>query len=177
MLFLLFQIGNDRYALEARQAIEVLPFLSLKKIPQSPAGVAGIFNYRGQPVPAVDLSELTLGRPSHERLSTRIILVQYSDSLGRQRLLGLIAEQATGMMRREEREFVESGVRPLGARYLGPVLMDNNGVIQLLQAQHLLGENIQQLLFAEESKSSPVESGGDGSRRESLSKSESSAMP
>lgn len=169
MLFLLFQIGNDRYALEARQALEVLPLLSLKKIPQSPRGVAGIFNYRGRPVPAIDLSDLTFGRPARERLSTRIILIQHTDSSGQPRLLGLIAEHATEMMRREQREFVDlpcgigggelaaglggvipqgEGVRSGTAPYLGPVLMDEKGVIQLLHAQHLLAENELGLLLA-----------------------------
>jgi chemotaxis-related protein WspB len=148
MLFLLFQIGDDRYALEARQAVEVLPFLALKKIPQAPRGVAGIFNYRGRPIPAIDLSELTSGQSSRERLSTRIILVEYADSTGHTHLLGLIAEHATNMMRREERDFVNPGVSSRTAPYLGPVLMDENGVIQLLRAQHLLTENLRDLLFS-----------------------------
>jgi len=50
MLFLLFQLGQDRYALEASRVIEVLPLVSLKRIPQAPRGVAGLFNYRGRPV-------------------------------------------------------------------------------------------------------------------------------
>lgn len=156
MLFLLFQIDKDRYALEARQAVEVLPFLSLKKIPQAPAGVAGIFNYRGRPVPAIDLSALAFGRPSRERLSTRIILVEYEhdDAPGKTRLVGLIAEHATEMMRREERDFVDPGVRPGAAPYLGPVVMDEKGVIQLLHIQHLLAQNMRDLLSASE----PVES-------------------
>ena len=94
-MFLLFKIGNDRYALEASHAVEVIPFLALKKIPHAPRGVAGIFNYRGHPVPALDLTQLTLGHPAGERLSTRIILIQYPDATGRDRLLGLIASLAS----------------------------------------------------------------------------------
>src|SRR6266403_5966949 len=82
MLFLLFQLGNDRYALEAKRVVEVVPLLALKRIPQAPRGVAGIFNYRGRPVPAVDLSELALGQPANERLSTRIIIIHYQDATG-----------------------------------------------------------------------------------------------
>ena len=78
MLCLLFQIGDERYALEAKHAVEVIPFLNLRRIPGTPRGVAGIFNYRGRPVPAVDLCELTLGQPARERLSTRIIVVSYA---------------------------------------------------------------------------------------------------
>src|SRR6266850_6687078 len=79
MLYVLFQLGNDRYALEARRVVEVVPLLTLKKIPQAPKGVAGIFVFRGRPVPALDLCELTFGRPAHERLSTRIIVVNCAD--------------------------------------------------------------------------------------------------
>src|SRR5438105_11295634 len=78
MLLLTFKIGSDRYALPASQMIEVVPLVSLKKIPQAPPGVAGIFNYHGQPVPVIDLSELTIGIPAQARVSTRIILINYS---------------------------------------------------------------------------------------------------
>jgi chemotaxis-related protein WspB len=139
MLYLLFQIGNDRYALEARQAVEVIPLLALKRIPQAPRGVAGIFNYRGQPAPALDLCELTLNRQARERFSTRIIVVNYSDSSGYTRRLGLIAEHATQMMRRDERDFVDSGVNVGEAPYLGPVVMEEKGIIQLLHASRLAG--------------------------------------
>ena len=47
------------------------PLLELKKIPESPRGVAGIFNYRGRPVPAIDLNQLAMGQPAVDLLSTR----------------------------------------------------------------------------------------------------------
>ena len=40
MLFLLFQLGNDRYVLEASRVVEVVPLLALKQLPQAPEGVA-----------------------------------------------------------------------------------------------------------------------------------------
>ncbi len=36
MLFLLFQLGKDRYVLEAARVIEVLPLMDLKQIPEAP---------------------------------------------------------------------------------------------------------------------------------------------
>ena len=75
MLFLLFQLGRDRYALEASRVVEVVPLLELKRLPKAPPGVAGIFNYRGRPVPAIDLSEMTLGQPASERHSAKGLLV------------------------------------------------------------------------------------------------------
>ena len=62
MLFILFQIGRDRYALAASSIIEVLPLMNLKRVPCAPVGVAGVLNYRGTPVPVIDLNEMTLAR-------------------------------------------------------------------------------------------------------------------
>jgi chemotaxis-related protein WspB len=147
MLFLIFKLGKDRYALEASRVVEVLPLLELRTIPEAPRGVAGVFNYRGRPVPAVDLTQLTLGHPANERLSTRIIVVNYPDEAGRQQLLGLIAEHATETIRREQKDFMDAGLHLGGPSYLGPVLMDSRGAIQWVREQRLLPESIRDVLF------------------------------
>ena len=149
MLFVLFKIGNDRYALEASRVIEILPLLELSRIPAAPKGVAGLFNYRGRPVPALDLSELALGSPAQERLSTRIIIVNYPDGRGGEQLLGLIAENATEMLRKDASAFVDSGLQGTAPPYLGPVLMDERGIVKLVREQRLLSENVRDLLFTQ----------------------------
>src|SRR6266581_4490853 len=148
MLFLLFQLGKDRYALDASRVVEVAPLLALKRLPQSPKGVAGIFNYRGRPVPAVDLCEMTTGRPASEQLSTRIIIVNYRLENGSDNLLGLIAENATETLRKNVQDFVHSGVTIGATPYLGPVLMDAQGAIQWVDEKKLLEGHMRQLLFA-----------------------------
>jgi chemotaxis-related protein WspB len=145
----MFQLGKERYALEASRVVEVAPLLALKRLPQAPKGVAGIFNYRGRPVPALDLSELALGVPSSERLSTRIIVVNYQTANGSSHLLGLIAEHATEMLRKDPKEFVEPGLKIDAAPYLGPVLIDSRGAIQWLDTQRLLSESTRSLLFSD----------------------------
>jgi len=149
MLFLLFQLGKDRYALAANRVVEVLPLVALKRLPQAPIGVAGLFNYRGRPVPALDLCALALGHPASERLSTRIIIMKYPDAGGTDQLLGLIAENATGMLRKEAKEFADAGVHLQAAPYLGPVLMDGAGVIQWVHEQRLLTDEVRNLLFSQ----------------------------
>lgn len=140
MLFVLFQLGNHRYALEASRVVEVVPLLALNRFPSSPRGMAGLFIYHGQPVPALDLCELTLGRPARELLSTRILIVQHHKPGGDRQLIGLIAERATGTLRREEKEFVNAGANLAANTVPGPVLMDEQGIIQILDAQKLLDE-------------------------------------
>jgi chemotaxis-related protein WspB len=153
MLFLLFQLNKEYYALEAGQVREVLPLVGMKEIPHSPSGVAGIFNYRGTPVPAIDLSDLTLGRPAQRLLSTRIILVNYAGPGGEKHLLGLIAEKATETLRREPDEFKTSGVTNRDTPYLGPVATDTRGFIQWIKVDQLLPATVRDLLFKQ-----PVES-------------------
>jgi chemotaxis-related protein WspB len=147
MLFLLFQLGKDGYALDAAQVVEILPFLNLTPIPKSPRGVAGIFNYRGTPVPAIDLSDLALGRPASMRLGTRIILVRYAPEDGGGHLLGLIAEKVTETLRREPEDFISSGVTNEATPWLGSVTVDARGLIQRVDVNSLLPSSVRDLLF------------------------------
>jgi chemotaxis-related protein WspB len=147
MLFLLFQLGQDRYLLDTGRVAEVLPLVDITQIPQAPPGVAGLFNYRGVPVPVVDLSQLALGRPARSRLNTRIVLVHYPDASGGTRLLGLIAERVTETVRRDEADFVASGVTGDRAPYLGPVATDARGLLQWVAVESLLPASVRDVLF------------------------------
>ena len=144
MLFLLFQLGEDRYAIEATAVVEVLPIVQMKAIPQAPTGIAGLINYRGTPVPVVDLCAWALQRPAQRRMSTRLIVVQAE---GAPRHLALLAEQATDSVRLEPSQFVPSGVTTAEARYLGPVATDANGkLIQRVELAKLLPSDVREAL-------------------------------
>jgi chemotaxis-related protein WspB len=149
MLFILFQIGRDRYALPASSIIEVLPLMSLKRVPGAPSGVAGVLNYRGTPVPVIDLNEMTLGEPAARRLSTRIILVSYPLEARHPHALGLIAEHATNMIQRSIQDFIETGVESDDARFLGRVANDAGGLIQWIDVERLLTSEVRNVLFRE----------------------------
>lgn len=149
MLFLLFQIGEDRYALEAKQVLEVLPLVHLKRIPRAPASVAGVFNYHGASVPLIGLTELALGRPSAARMSTRIILTHYLPESGTKQLIGLLAEQVIETIQRPESDFVDSGVAATDSPYLGFVATDKRGIIQRIDIQRLLPQYLRAQLFCQ----------------------------
>ena len=152
MLFLTFRLGADRHAIEATEVVAVLPLVQAKHIPDAPLGVAGIFDYHGVSVPLIDLTELTLGKPSRGWMSTRIILVNYLRIFGKF-LLGLLAEHATETLRRPEKDFEDSGLAVVGALYLGPLLRDTSGIVQRIETSGLLTESVCRNLFGE-----PVES-------------------
>ena len=144
MLLLLFHLDRHRYVLDVREVIEVLPLIELMPIPQAPQALAGMFNYRGALVPAIDLAQVVLGRPAHHRLHTRIILAQYTDDSGTSQHLGLIAEKATETLRLEPTDFRASGV---SVPHFGAVASDQEGFTQRISVSELLSASMRQLLF------------------------------
>lgn len=138
MLFLAFQVGADRFALEAARVIEVLAMVELQKIAGAPVGTAGEFVYRGEPVPVLDLCLLTLGRASNLRLSTRVLLLRHEPQPGVQKPLGLIAEHATELVQKNLGEFTSVGD--------GLVAPDPRGPLRLLQLDKLLTPELRDLL-------------------------------
>jgi chemotaxis-related protein WspB len=132
LLFLVFQVGSDGYALAANRIIEVLPLVELRKIRGAPREVAGSMNYRGTFVPVIDLCQLDLGRPASPRMGTRIILVGFA-AKGRDMMLGLIAESATETLRCDPRAFTPFADGPRGlVQRLDPDVLLPAGLFDLL---------------------------------------------
>ena len=128
MLFLHFQIGDSGFALASDRIMEILPLFELKKERRAPEAIAGSFEYRGRFVSVVDLCALELGRPARRRLSTRIIMVRLGQ--GDETAVGLIAENATEMLRRDPADFV-------------PFTMGPRGLVQRVELETLLPAEVQ----------------------------------
>jgi chemotaxis-related protein WspB len=146
MLFLLFQFGAERYAMATSQVVAVLPRLAARAIPHAPPAVVGLCRYGGSAVPVIDLTQLALGRPSEDRLSTRIVLVRSSIVRG-PGMLGLLAEKVTQTRYVEPTRFGAAGVAVEGAPYLGAITIDAEGIIQRTDVDRLLPESLRRLLF------------------------------
>ena len=147
MLLLLFTLGRHRYALEARSVIEIVPLAELKAIPRAPAYVAGLLDYRGVSVPVLDLTQMNQGQASRACMSTRIILVNYTDPAAQSHVLGLMAESVTETIKKEPAEFQPAGVSAPDAPYLGEVASDAQGMIQRVAIEHLVPAAVRVLLF------------------------------
>ena len=149
MLLLSFQIGDERYAIDSRQVVEVVPLVQLKPLPHAPAYVAGLFQYRGMVIPVVDLRQLMQDEESPQRLSTRVILVTYQPDGHPERTIGLVAERVTATIDKESSDFAPSGVTVEDTPYLGEVADDGEGLIQSLTVENLLPDPVRKLLFPE----------------------------
>ncbi len=109
MLFLQFRIGGDLLALAADAIVEIVPLGVLRPVRGDAAGLLS-FDHRGAFIPAVDLSLRDTGHPARRRMSTRIVVVRD----GHGALVGLIAEQATTMLRLDPAEFAPFAKGPDG---------------------------------------------------------------
>ncbi len=149
MLLLRFRIGGDWYGLDTRQVREVVPHVPLRVCPGAPAFVAGLFNYRGQVVPVVDLCRLMGGAPPPSCLSTRIMVVSYTGQQGVDRTLGLLAEDVTATLETTPEGFLQGRLTPEGAPYLDQVAVHDGQMIQCVQVAGLLPSDVERRLFAE----------------------------
>ena len=108
MLFLQFKVGNDRYVLEVKNIIEIVPFVHLKLIPKAPPYLAGLLNYRGTTIPVIDISYLMNNMACELKLSSRIALIKYTVDDGKSICLGLLSEHMTETVRFNENDFSDS---------------------------------------------------------------------
>lgn len=151
MLLLVFHLGSSRFALEARAIIEVVPYARLEPIAHAPEYVAGLFDYRGDLVPVIDLCGLVQHQACCRHMTSRIILVQYPLPGGGQRLLGLLAEKVTETLKLDPDDFTRAGVHIEDTPYLGEIARDEQGMIHLLQPAQLLSPALCAQLFPPES--------------------------
>lgn len=153
MLFLVFELDGERYALDAREIAHVLPLAPVRAFPGTPAYIAGVIDYEGAAVPVVDLPMLALGRPARALMSTRLVLVyDRGDDAGATacappRRLALLLESATRTQSIAPERFAEGGIATPEARWLGPVASDERGFVQWVKVAHLLDARVRALLF------------------------------
>jgi chemotaxis-related protein WspB len=151
MLLLLFHVGENLYAIDTSPIVEIVPMVLLRKILPAPDYLAGVFNYHGEIVPAIDLCHLIQGRTCHICFSTRIIIVNYvvnyqtSDQTSRR--LGLIAERVTETLKTSANQ-VEPTERMSTVPYLGDVFLDETRMIQQIYWEYLIADVHQTSLSA-----------------------------
>lgn len=150
MLYVLCGVAPRRFAISGAQVIEVVPLVPLRPLPETPAEVAGSFEYRGRPLPAIDLARVLEGRASVDHLSTRILVVRYHrpDAGGDAVPLGVIAERATDMLRVPDAELAARGLGDAGGPYRGQIATRSGELVPVIDVQALLPPALRGALFS-----------------------------
>lgn len=147
MMLLLFTVGEDRFGLEVKHIVEIVPYVTLKRLVGTPDCVTGLFNYRQDVVPVVDLSRMLAKVPARNNLSTRIVLVDYPDSHGKRHIVGLVVEHATETVKLEPSAFSASGVGVKNSEFVSTLAMDEKGMVQCVELGKLLPKAVCDSLF------------------------------
>ena len=144
---LIFSLGENHYAISARQVVEVISLVKLQKLSQAPKYIAGLLNYRGDIIPIIDLCELLTKNQYSHKFSTRIIIVNYMSGQQTPYLLGLIAEKATETLNIQETDLNRSRIPGDSPFYLGEIITGQQGMILCIQVESLLSESQLKLLL------------------------------
>ena len=138
MLFLKFTLDNEEYAFDTSNVVEITPLVDLKPVPNSEDFIVGIMNYRGSPIPIIDLSRIILGREFSHNMSTRIIISNTANG----KMIGLIIEHIEGMVKKSAVDFVNPNTESNTTSYLGNIAIDHETMIQTINIEELLKEKM-----------------------------------
>ena len=154
MLMLLLSTGEDTYAVDAEQVIEVVPLVDIRRLPRAPEYVAGLLNYHGALVPVIDLGCLIGEKACSPRLSTRIVLIDYPGAAGGGHALGLMAERVVETIDVRRDCVTSTNIRVEETPYLGEMITDDRGMISRLALDRLLPDSLRRSLFADHRENS-----------------------
>ena len=142
-----FEVACERYGIDARRVVEVVPSVPLRVVPGTVAGIAGLLRFRGGLVPVVDLGLVWAGRPSPSRMSSRIVVCELGAvggawtevaSQARPRL-GILAERVLRVATVDpDAPGAGEGPKTPGVRGLGRLVRDGEALLQLVRVEDLV---------------------------------------
>lgn len=146
MLVVLFQLGNERFAVPGENIRSIVPRVPCRPLPGTPPGVVGVFSFRGEACPVLDLRQIQSGEPAPEALSTRLIVVDYPRG-NRTAPLGLLVARLLDTAEIDESAIQEPAVHAPEAPYLGRLVEQDGQYLQFVEVAELLPADLAQKLF------------------------------
>jgi chemotaxis-related protein WspB len=126
-LMVLFQVGDQQYAMASHHIQEILPAIDLYPIDSPRPDMAGLMNYHGAMIPVLDLNQLMKGRSSHRHFGTRIVLLNQTPN---QQQIAFLAERIIDTLSLDRQNLVDVPQEFDQAPYLGQMILQNESVIR-----------------------------------------------
>lgn len=89
--YLTFALGPEEYGLEILKVREIIGYMDITAVPQTPDYVKGVINLRGQVIPVIDL-RAKFGMPAAERTDQTCIIVVEISQDGRKFDTGIVVD-------------------------------------------------------------------------------------
>jgi chemotaxis signal transduction protein len=134
MLLLLFEAGNQRYAIDSRQVVEIVPWVGLYPSPPSHKAIVGLLNYHCQLTTVIDLGRLFQEIPSKPNFGSRIMLLpgNYLHASQSPEYVGLLADRVL-----ETRKISDAMLTPLDSSHHDHTMGTQN-LLQIAPLRHAL---------------------------------------
>lgn len=111
--YLTFKLDNEIFGLSIHKVREVLDFIKVTKVPQTPDYMIGVINLRGSVVPVVDLKQ-KFGMSITERTINTCIIIVEIDISSERAILGILADSVQEVLELDDKD-IEPAPR-LGTR-------------------------------------------------------------
>ena len=140
MVVLICETAGNRLMLPVQNVVEVVARPRLEPLADKPDWFAGLFAYRGQVTPVVELARLMEGNPGPPMWSNRIVVVRIPEAgteSGHEKLVGLLVDRAAA-------EAMDENARNASAdranRILpwGPTRLDDRGMYCAVELASIL---------------------------------------
>ena len=95
--YLTFALGPEEYGLEILKVREIIGYMDITAIPQTPEHVKGVINLRGQVIPVVDIRTL-FGMETKEVTEQTCIIVVEISMAGLKLSTGVIVDQVSEVL-------------------------------------------------------------------------------
>lgn len=129
-----FTLGDELFAVDIQRVQEINRMMALTQVSQSPPGVEGIINLRGQIIPVFDL-RAQFGYPKVEHSErTRIVVVEISEDI-----VGFVVDTVQDVFRISSNIIEPSPqmVAPIDARFLSGVANIEDQLIMVIELENL----------------------------------------
>jgi len=136
-LLLQFSAADQLFAIESAQIIEIIPLVELTQVPSTADYIAGIFNYRGDLIPVIDMSFLLFQQPAKELICTRIIITEIEHHKNKYHT-AIIAEKVNQTLTVYPEDMKQHNLANDNSPYIRTIFKYKNENIQLIDINKLV---------------------------------------
>jgi purine-binding chemotaxis protein CheW len=136
--YLSFIVCNELFALNVTKVLEVLQKQHITKVPNAPDYIKGIFNFRGEVVPAFE-SRVKFNLPQREEDASHVIIVLDIAGSGDNMRIGAIVDKVKDVINIDDSEIkpVPTMSKDFNSDYLQGIYKLNNEFVMLLNSDKI----------------------------------------
>lgn len=136
--YVIFKLGKEEYGIDIMNVREIVQYQESVKIPNSPAFIEGIINYRGKVIPIICLKKKFGMASSVNDANTRIIVINLND-----KQIGFLVDEASQTVRIDDSNIdptpeVISGIE---RKYITGVGKIDNRLVILIDLEKVLTDD------------------------------------